>query len=512
MDESGHPVGTALQNDLELILQIGLQLNEEHDLARLLDITVDSIQRSLHYPYCSILLREGSDLVIRAVTEYPDALVGKRIPSGEGITGRCAASGQEMLVADVSQCEYYVHFGSVPFRAELDVPIVFHGRVLGVLNTQSTEAGAFGPRDLHTMKVLATQLGVALHNARIRTQLELLQDIGIQLVTILKTEQLFPWIARQVCDRLHYDSCAILRASRDHLVLEAATGGYARDLVGMRIPFGEGITGRCARLRAPVNVGDIRADAGYIPAGIAGARSELASPILFEGELLGVLTVESVTENAFDDDDVRLLQTLSAQVAVGLNQARMFAEAERMSVTDALTGLYNYRYCYERLRAEIGRSSRYGHPLSIVMIDLDGFKQVNDRFGHLRGDEVLRDVARIVRANTRRYDEATSVKDVDIDIASRYGGEEFIVIMPETNAAGAAVAAERIRSAIEREIPALVEPGRPGTARPLHVTGSFGVTVFVNGESPESLIKRADDGVYRAKAAGKNRVVAVEPS
>jgi diguanylate cyclase (GGDEF)-like protein len=507
MDESGRPGAQPLQNDLELILQIGLQLSEEHDLTRLLHVTVESIKQSLHYAYCSILLKEGPDLVIRAVTAYPEAIVGKRIPLGEGITGRCAVSGQEALVPDLSTCAHYVHFGSEEFRSELDVPIIFRGRVLGVLNTQSKSVNAFGPRDLHTLKVLATQIGVALHNARIRTQLELVQDIGIQLVTILKTEQLFPWIVTQICDRLHHDSCAILRAAGDALVLEAATGGYARDLVGMQIPVGQGITGRCAQRRTPVNVGDTRADAGYIPAGIAGARSEMASPILFEGALLGVLTVESVVENAFDEDDVRLLQTLSAQVAVGLNQARMFAEAERMSVTDALTGLYNYRYCYERLRSEIGRSSRYGHSLSIVMIDLDGFKQVNDRFGHLRGDEVLRDVARIVRANTRRYDEATSLKEVDIDIASRYGGEEFIVIMPETAAVGAAVAAERIRAAIEREIAPLTGED---AAPPLRVTGSFGVTVLLSGEGPESLIKRADDAVYRAKAAGKNCVVVAD--
>jgi diguanylate cyclase (GGDEF)-like protein len=509
MDDPGRPGPTGPQSDIELILRIGLEIGAEHDLDRLLRLTVEEIKESLRYSYCAVLLKEGSDLVIRAVTDHSDDIIGKRIALGHGLTGRCAASGKEALIPDLDECPHYVHFGSEVFRSELDVPILFRGRVLGVLNTQSKAVNAFGPRDLHTLQILATLIGVAIHNARIRGQLELVQDIGIQLVTILKTEQLFPWIVNQIRNRLHHDSCAILRAEDDHLVLEAATGGYARNLVGMRIPFGQGITGRCALEKKAVNVGDTRSDPGYIPAGIAGARSEVASPILFEGAIQGVLTIESCAEDAFDEDDVSLLSTLSAQVAVGLHQAQMFAEAERMSVTDALTGLYNYRYFYERLRSEMVRSARYDHALSIVMIDLDGFKQVNDRFGHLKGDDVLREVARTVRQNTRRYDEAMSVKNTDIDIASRYGGEEFIVIMPETGAAGAAVAAERIRAAIEREV-GLAARLVTEDGQPLHVTGSFGVAVFVKGEPAEALIKRADDGVYRAKESGKNRVVVAE--
>ena len=193
-------------------------------------------------------------------------------------------------------------------------------------------------------------------------------------------------------------------------------------------------------------------------------------------------------------------------MAVGLHQARMFADAERMAVTDALTGLYNYRYFHERLRSEIARSARYGHPLSLLMIDLDYFKQVNDRFGHLKGDEVLCEVARTLRRNIRRYDEPTTVKFTDLDIATRYGGEEFIIIMPETGGAGAAIAAERLRAAIEADV------GRASgligeNGQTWNVTGSFGVAAFEKGLGAEGLVKRADDAVYQAKHAGRNRVV-----
>jgi diguanylate cyclase (GGDEF)-like protein len=381
--------------------------------------------------------------------------------------------------------------------------------VLGVLNTQSARENAFGERDLHVLRILGTQLGVALHNAQVRAQLELVQEIGIRLVTIRKTGELFPSIVRQIRERLHHDSCAILLADGDRLVLEVVTGEFPTDLVGLRIPIGEGVTGVCALEKRCVNVGDVRRHPAYIPSGIADARSEIASPILFEGGLLGVLTIESKTENAFDDDDARLLSILSAQVAVGIHNARLYDAVEEMAVTDALTGLHNYRYFYDRLVGEMSRASRYLRPLSLIMIDLDDFKEVNDRHGHLKGDEVLREVARTLRSNIRRYDNAAIMKETEIDIASRYGGEEFIIILPETEAEGAAIAAERLRKALESDVAeraGLSADGGP----PRRITGSLGVTAFRKGENPEALIKRTDEAVYEAKRGGKNRVVLVK--
>jgi len=244
MNDDGSQPAHAPQGDVDLILQIGLQISAEHDVDRLLSVTVQAIKDSLKHAYCSILLTEGTDLVIRAVTQHSETIVGSRIPLGKGLTGRCALSLVESLVPDLSKNPHYMHFGTGEFRSELDIPIMFRGRVLGVLNTQSTVVNAFGDRDIQTLKILATQIGVALRNASIRNQLELVQDIGLQLVTIVRAEELFPWIVRQIQRRLHHDSCAILRIDDSHLVLEASTGGYAQDLVGMRIPVGEGITGR----------------------------------------------------------------------------------------------------------------------------------------------------------------------------------------------------------------------------------------------------------------------------
>jgi diguanylate cyclase (GGDEF)-like protein len=506
MDQDSTQAAPASPHDLELILQIGLRISAEHDINQLLQLTVKSIKQSLNHTYCAILLRDRDDLVIQAVTDYPEAIIGRRIPVGQGITGRCALSGTYSLVPDVRECPHYIDIGYDAFRSELDIPILFRGSVVGVLNTQDTRLDAFTDHDVHLLQVLASQIGVALHNAHIRNQLELVQTIGLQLVTITKVKDLFSSIVLQIRDRLRHYSCGILRVDGDHLVLEASTGGFSPQLTGLRIPFGHGITGRCALERRIINVGDLRLDTGYIPSGVTGARSEIAAPIMFESRLFGVLTIESALVNAFDDDDERLLSTLSAQLAVALQQAQLFATIEQQAITDGLTGLYNFRHFHQRLEVEMARATRYSRPLSLVMLDLDDFKRVNDRHGHLRGDGVLKEVARVMQSRIRRSDEPAAAKDTELDIASRYGGEEFMVIMPETSPAGAAVVAERLRAAIEAEVAANIWlTDDQGQAEA--ITASFGVAGFEKGDDTNRLMKRADDAVYAAKQAGKNRVI-----
>lgn len=492
----------------ELIYEIGAQISAELDSRRLLQLIVDRIKSALGFSYCAILLKEGNELVIRAVTQYSDDIVGRKIPLGQGLTGRCAQSKKESLVSDLSRCDHYIQIDERIFLSELDVPIIFHGTVLGVLNLQSARKNAFRHNDIQFMKNLSNQIGVALHNAQVMAQMELLQDIGMKLVSIIKPEELFASIVNETRQRLHYDSCAILEVSGDQLEFRASSGEFPQELIGLQIPIGKGITGRCALEKKVINVGDVRSDPGYIPSGIQDIRSEIACPVLSEGSLLGVLTFESKNVNAFGVDDVRLLSILSLQVAVGIRNARMYAEIEKLAITDPLTGLFNYRYFYQRLGSEFARSQRYHHPLSIILIDLDDFKKINDVCGHLQGDRVLREAALAIRQNIRRYDEPMIIKGAELDIVSRYGGEEFIVIQPDTPLEGALVCAERLRTILETRIGA--QAGLPcGAGSPERVTGSFGVAAFREGDTMESMIKRADTAMYQAKEQGKNRVIAL---
>jgi diguanylate cyclase (GGDEF)-like protein len=207
-------------------------------------------------------------------------------------------------------------------------------------------------------------------------------------------------------------------------------------------------------------------------------------------EYLGALSIAR-HDHAFDRTEAELLEYLAGQAVVSIENASLHATVERQAVTDELTGLANTRAFWSILAREAERSNRFGSPLGLVMLDIDDFKQVNDRHGHQQGDEVLAHVASVLRELSR-----------DIDTPARYGGEEMAVILPETDLQGTARLAARIRAAVA----GMQVPGARG-ARSLRVTASFGVAAAPDSAvEPERLVAAADAALYRAKRAGKNRV------
>lgn len=172
-----------------------------------------------------------------------------------------------------------------------------------------------------------------------------------------------------------------------------------------------------------------------------------------------------------------------------LKERQMKKELHRLAITDGLTKLCNSRHFYKQLRIETERSSRYGHPLAILMLDIDYFKNYNDTYGHLEGDKVLSAMGRVIKGCLRATDSAY-----------RYGGEEFIVILPETDSLEAEIVADRIRRNIEEEI---FEPRENTTAG---ITVSIGITEYKTKEELPTLIKRADTALYESKQKGRNRI------
>jgi diguanylate cyclase (GGDEF)-like protein len=219
-------------------------------------------------------------------------------------------------------------------------------------------------------------------------------------------------------------------------------------------------------------------------------RAMLSVPILREHHLLGLVTAVDPEEGVFSDDDVEALSALAVQAGVAIENARLHRVVERQAVTDALTGLANRRQFYEVLGREYERAQRFGQPVSLILLDIDDFKQINDSRGHLAGDAVLHSVAATLGEVIR-----------EIDLAARYGGEEFAVLLPQTGPEGAANLAERLRSEIAaRKI-------RFGTEEIAGVTASFGVAAGpVNEQTQIDLIASADAALYQAKREGKNHV------
>ena len=215
-------------------------------------------------------------------------------------------------------------------------------------------------------------------------------------------------------------------------------------------------------------------------------------PILYLGRLKGVVILErGLDEPPFSVDRINLLSALAGQLGMALENASMYRTTLHLSITDSLTGLFNARYLYEQLETEISRAKRYGHPLSLFMLDIDFFKRFNDAYGHLSGDEALRQVALVLKESSR-----------ETDTVARYGGEEFCVILPETDAPSAEIIAERIRRAMESH------PVPTGIGdESVTLTVSIGIARMPSAlRSAEELVRAADKALYQAKEAGRNTV------
>ena len=230
------------------------------------------------------------------------------------------------------------------------------------------------------------------------------------------------------------------------------------------------------------------------PRVVQAPRAMLAVPILREHQLLGLVTTVDPEDGGFSDDDIESLSALAVQAGVAIENARLHRVVERQAVTDALTGLANRRQFYEVLGREYERSQRFGTPLSLILLDIDDFKQINDSRGHLAGDAVLHGVAATLAELIR-----------EIDMAARYGGEEFAILLPQTAQDGAALLAERLR----REIAS--RPIRFGPDEIEGITASFGVAAGPEDSMTQiDLIASADAALYQAKRDGKNHVTVAE--
>lgn len=219
------------------------------------------------------------------------------------------------------------------------------------------------------------------------------------------------------------------------------------------------------------------------------ADASVAVPLGADGRSAGMLELHDKADGtSFCEADLQAVQALAAQAAVAVENVGLHKEAQRLSVTDGLTGLWNRRFLNLALRREVDRALRYEHPLAVLIVDIDRFKSVNDEHGHARGDAVLVDVARRLRKVVR-----------ETDVVSRLGGEEFVLVLPETDRAGAARTCERICTAMRGA------PFEAADEPPLAVTVSIGAALLPGpGTPPDVLLQAADDALYEVKDGGRD--------
>lgn len=340
---------------------------------------------------------------------------------------------------------------------------------------------------------LTTELAEARRRLRQAEQrLGALHKIALSLSTTLDLSRLLETILEQLGQLWGYHHGAILLhdPATDELVV-AASRAYAH-APGQRVAAGQGICGAVFRSSKPLVIDDVTKDKRYIE-GVAGAHSELAVPLMWEGHVLGVLNVESLQVGAYSDTDLDLLTTVAEQAAAAIGNARLHQETQHLAITDQQTGLFNYRHFQEQLAAAVCEAKQVGAPVALLMVDLDFFKRCNDTYGHPTGDAVLEQLAQVLRESCRADDQVF-----------RYGGEEFTVILPGAVDADALRVAERVRERVAQH----TYLTRSGRRLDWPITVSIGVASYPQDALSEvDLLIAADRAMYAAKALGRNRVV-----
>jgi two-component system, cell cycle response regulator len=282
----------------------------------------------------------------------------------------------------------------------------------------------------------------------------------------------------------------LLSARRSELMIKVGRN-MDRSVAEEKIAIGAGLAGWVAQHRKGVRVpnGVEIEMAAPEPSG----RTALAVPLETQSQLLGVLAIYGRTdEETFNVEDLETIESLARQAGVGIENVLLHQEAERLSITDGLTGVWNHRWFQIQFKRDFEGAIRFKRDLSVLMIDIDDFKKVNDTCGHQRGDSILIELARRIVTHTRG----------DVDTVARYGGEEFALILPETPLDGARIVAEKICAEVSRT------PFGDEGEEPIPVTVSIGYASYpAHGLTPQLLLHAADQAMYLAKTGGKNKIV-----
>ena len=471
----------------------------------LLDEVLDQAQRLIGAEHAALMLYdEPSDRLVTACLRgygmRADDLRRRTLALGEGLSGWAAWERKAVRVGNVSEDSRYIE-GLAEARSNLAVPLVVGNRLAGVLNVESDRTDAFTAEHERLLTVLGAQAALAIvacwvqRDLRNRiNQMEAVNRIsrlageggaiGATLNSMLE-------IAQEIVPRAQ---CAILLLDPEAQVLRLAAGqGYQAVARYLEIPVGRGVTGRCVETGETQVVMDLSLegdDYDYIQ-GIPGAISEVAVPLLADGRIIGVFNAESVERAAFGEHEVQTLELVARQVASVVRSAQLLEETRRLAVTDPLTGLHNRRHFTRQLDENVRRSARYGERLALVLLDVDFFKTVNDRFGHHVGDRALQLLAGTLAEAVRETDQT-----------ARIGGEEFALLLLRCDRDLALSISERVRSQIRE----LVIEELPEVD--MDLSASVGVAFFPDdGADPKTLMRVADDALYRAKRRGRDQVV-----
>jgi diguanylate cyclase (GGDEF)-like protein len=500
------PRPIAWSAQLEAVQSVAAQLTRLSSVEEVSAALCSHTQRVVAFDNARVYVLREDDRTLEPAAFRPHAreyhgesVASLRVTVGQGITGWVAATGQPTIIDDAARDPRAVH---VPGSAELAeesmllAPLRSESRIIGVVVLSRLGLARFSDDELRLLGVLADQAAVAIENARLLAErdrhvaeLAALLDISQAGGRASDERDLANVLADKLRRAARMDACLISRWDGETGRL-VPIGSYGRPLIGPDRDVAVHKTLRrvllsdeCVWLDPSV---DTLEQVELSRLHQLGGAATLLLPLSAAGRVTGL--VELIVETSgrrFHDGETALLRTMANQVASSLENARLLRRLRDAAETDLVTGVYSHRHLQDRVRQETARAARARSPLSLLMLDLDDFKRINDEHGHQAGDRVLRAIAGALRAAVR-----TS------DVVARYGGDEFVVLMPDTDAGEAAAVAARAEAAVAD----LRHPMTDGTT--VQVTCSLGLALHPrDGRSGKELLRAADAGMYRHKRA-----------
>ncbi|OGP56211.1 MAG: diguanylate cyclase [Deltaproteobacteria bacterium RBG_13_61_14] len=327
-------------------------------------------------------------------------------------------------------------------------------------------------------------------------QLKILGEIGKTLTSTLDFQEVLRVIMKIIADQFEPRDWSLLLVDEEseELYFAIVVGEASDKLKDVRLKIGEGIAGWVAQHGQPLITEDASQDPRFAKwvdqkTGFE-TKSMVCLPLISKGRTLGVIELLNTVRGHFSERDIELLVALADFTAIAVENARYVKRIKDLSIVDDVTGLYNSRHLHALLETEISRAVRYSAPFSVIFLDLDYFKLVNDNHGHLVGSRLLREIGQVLRFNLRT-----------VDWATRYGGDEFVLILPRTGRKEALLVAQRLRHALNGTVFLKSEKLN------IRITASFGIATFPeDAKSKEDAIRLADQAMYRVKRSTRDDI------
>jgi diguanylate cyclase (GGDEF)-like protein len=481
-------------NRVAVLYDAGQAVLSTFDLDEVLQRILTIAHDYFHLRNVAILLleKQTQQLCVRSQIGWDQGQDKVRISLGEGLSGIAAAKKQPVYAPDVSKdARYFCSAKST--RSELAIPLMVRDQVVGVLDCQSDRLDHFDKETIDLLTLFSTQASMALQNARLYSlererarQLEAINAIAKQTTAVLDLEDLLARVCGLIQQAFQVSHVSLFLREDHDLVLRAHHGTLTLQIPqGGRFPASAEPWAQV--LATNTTVTETNLSGAVTTKFYAESASRMCIPLVSFGQILGVLALDSGKADAFHDEDLQSLESVADICATAIQNAHYVERVKQLAYLDGLTGIFNRRFFELRIMEEIERARRYNTGMAVIMADIDQFKRLNDEFGHLLGDEVLRQVSSLFHQHVRK-----------IDVVCRYGGEEFAILLTQTHAEHALNVAEKLRRAVE----SWQFPGVPST-----VTISAGAAAYPqHGVTRDELVSAADRGLYAAKQAGRNRV------